>query len=226
MRYKDVFSIIGPAMIGPSSSHTAGAVRLGRVARQLLGEAPQYADIIFYGSFAETYQGHGTDYAIVGGLFDYETYDQRVASSLETAEQLGIKINFKKGRGAVAHPNTVRLDLLSAAGKVKVIGSSVGGGNIEINNVNDFDVNFSGSYPTIVIVHQDRPGMIAELTQILLRDNINIGYMDVDRKGRSGEAMTVIEVDSTITSALLGEINNIPSVKNVKKVDLTGGESR
>lgn len=226
MRYKDVFSIIGPAMIGPSSSHTAGAVRLGRVARQLLGEVPQGADIIFYGSFAETYQGHGTDYAIVGGLFDYETYDQRVASSLETAQQLGIKINFKKGKGPVAHPNTVRMDLLSAASKVKVIGSSVGGGNIEINNVNDFDVNFSGSYPTFVIVHQDRPGMIAELSQILVRENINIGYMDVDRKGRNGEAMTVIEVDSTITSELIGEINSIPSVKHVRKVDLTGGEPR
>jgi L-serine dehydratase len=224
MRYKDVFSIIGPAMIGPSSSHTAGAVRLGRVARQLLWEMPQYAVIIFYGSFAETFQGHGKDYAIVGGLFDYETYDQRVVSSLETAKQLGIKINFKKGKGTIAHPNTFRMDLLSAAGKVKVIGSSVGGGNIEINNVNDFDVNFSGSFPTIVIVHQDRPGIVAELSQILLRDNINIGYMDVDRKGRNGEAMTVIEVDSTITSELIVEINSIPSVKHLKKVDLTGGE--
>jgi L-serine dehydratase len=226
MRYKDVFSIIGPAMIGPSSSHTAGAVRLGRVARQLLGELPQKADIIFYGSFAETYQGHGTDYAIVGGLFDYDTYDQRVSSSLETAEALGIEIHFKKGRGPFAHPNTVQINLMSELGKVKVNGSSVGGGNIEINKVNDFDVNFSGSYPTLVIVHQDRPGMIAELSHILAREKINIGYMDVDRKGRNGEAMTVIEVDSTVTPELIDEIKSVLGVKYVKKVDLIGGEAQ
>jgi L-serine dehydratase len=225
MRFKDVFSIIGPAMIGPSSSHTAGAVRLGRVARHILADIPLKAEITFFGSFAETYQGHGTDYAIIGGLLDYETYDQRIATSLATAEQLGIKISFKRGKAPVAHPNTVLMHLTSANFEIKVVGSSIGGGTIEINHINNFDINFSGSYPTLLIFHLDRPGMVAELSQILLRENINIGYMDIDRKGRSGEALTVIELDSSISIELIEEISRIPSVTNVRKVDITGGNS-
>ncbi|NHN32524.1 L-serine ammonia-lyase, iron-sulfur-dependent subunit beta [Paenibacillus agricola] len=221
MRFKDVFSIIGPAMIGPSSSHTAGAVRLGRTARQILGETPQKAAITFYGSFAETYQGHGTDYAIIGGLLDYETYDQQVASSMETARESGMEFTFIQGKGLYAHPNTVQLELFTETNQVKVIGSSIGGGTIEVNHIDDFDIRFSGSYPTLIIYHQDRPGMIVELSQMLLRENMNIGYMDVDRKGRSGEALTVIEVDSSISKSLIIEIGSISGVRKVKRVDLT-----
>ncbi|QGQ96443.1 L-serine ammonia-lyase, iron-sulfur-dependent, subunit beta [Paenibacillus psychroresistens] len=226
MRFKDVFSIIGPAMIGPSSSHTAGAVRLGRVARHILAEVPQKAEITFYGSFAETYQGHGTDYAIIGGLLDYETFDQRIATSLATAEQMGIEISFKRGKALVAHPNTVLMHLTSKTHEVKVVGSSIGGGTIEINHINNFDVNFSGSYPTLLIFHLDRPGMVAELAQILLKKNINIAYMDIDRKGRSSEALTALELDSSISTELIDEISRIPSVTNVSKVDITGGVSQ
>jgi L-serine dehydratase len=134
-----------------------------------------------------------------------------------------MEYSFKKGRGQVAHPNTVLMDVSSANFQLKVVGSSVGGGTIEINHIYSFDVNFSGSYPTLVIFHLDRPGMIAELTQILLRKEINIGYMDVDRKARSGEALTIIELDSVITTELIAEISHIPSVTSVKTVDITGG---
>ncbi|HEY0827525.1 MAG TPA: serine dehydratase beta chain, partial [Bacilli bacterium] len=111
MRFKDVFSIIGPAMVGPSSSHTAGAVRLGRVARHLFGGLPAAVEIVFYGSFAETYEGHGTDVAIIGGLLDYETDDPRIPTSMITARQLGINYVFKQGNGQSWHPNTAKITL-------------------------------------------------------------------------------------------------------------------
>ncbi|MBP1994826.1 L-serine ammonia-lyase, iron-sulfur-dependent subunit beta [Paenibacillus eucommiae] len=220
MRFKDVFSIIGPAMVGPSSSHTAGAVRLGRVARHLFGSLPDAVEIVFYGSFADTYQGHGTDLAIVSGLLDYDTDDPRIPTSLIIAAQLGLDIQFKQGKGQSWHPNTAKMTLYSDTRKLSVIGASIGGGNIEIINVNDFDVKFTGEYPTLVIFHQDRTGLIADVADLLRREAINIGHMDVDRKGRSGDAMTVIEVDSTMTEPLLQEISGMSGVYEVKKVEL------
>jgi L-serine dehydratase len=221
MRFKDVFSIIGPAMVGPSSSHTAGSVRLGRTARKLMGELPHRADIIFYGSFAETYQGHGTDLAIIGGLLDYDTDDLRIPLSIVNAERLGMEINFKKGKGQSWHPNTAKISLETDKQELTVIGSSIGGGNIEISNINGFDVQFTSMYPTLVIVHDDRPGMIADVTHIFRREEINIGHMDVDRKGRSKEAMTVIEIDGPISEEIIHEIEAMSCVHKVNKVDLT-----
>lgn len=221
MRFKDVFSIIGPSMVGPSSSHTAGAVRLGRVARQLLGELPERVEIVFYGSFAETYQGHGTDLAIVGGLLDYETDDPRIPTSLITMSQLGIEIIFKQGKGQPWHPNTAKMTLFINERRLSVMGASIGGGNIEIMTVDDFDVKFTGMYPTLVIYHNDRPGMIADVADILRRELINIGHMDLDRKERSGDAMTIVEVDSPISDDLIVEITALSTVHEVKRVDLT-----
>jgi L-serine dehydratase len=221
MRFKDVFSIIGPAMVGPSSSHTAGAVRLGRTTRQLFGAMPKTANIVFYGSFAETYQGHGTDLAIIGGLLDYDTDDLRIPQSIADAEKLGVEIIFKKGKVQSIHPNTAKITLKKNNLELTLIGSSIGGGNIEISNINGFDVQFTSMYPTLVMVHDDRPGMIADVTNILKREEMNIGHMDVDRKGRSREAMTVIEVDSPISKEIIREIEALPCVHEVKKVDLT-----
>ncbi len=220
MRFKDVFSIIGPSMIGPSSSHTAGAIRLGRVARQLLGEMPERAEIVFYGSFAETYQGHGTDLAIVGGLLDFDTDDRRIPDALELAEQGGIAVSFQTSANPASHPNTVKMIVRADDREVVVVGSSIGGGNIEITSVNRFDIKFTGMYPAIVIAHRDRPGLIADVTELLRRDRINIGHMDVDRHGRSGEAMTVIEVDNLLADDLLKAIMEIDTVLDVKKIDL------
>ncbi|WP_127579472.1 L-serine ammonia-lyase, iron-sulfur-dependent subunit beta [Paenibacillus koleovorans] len=221
MRFKDVFSIIGPAMVGPSSSHTAGAVRIGRVARHLLGELPEQADILFYGSFADTYQGHGTDLAIIGGLLDFDTDDPRIPNSITIAEQLGMKIVFRPGKGQFPHPNTAKLIVRAGEREAIVVGASIGGGNIEVLGINDFDVKFTAMYPTLIVFHEDRPGMIAEVTRILSRDSVNIGHMSVDRRGRSGEAVTVIDVDGSITDALVEEIEQLSTVKEVRKVDLT-----
>ncbi len=221
MRFKDVFSIIGPAMIGPSSSHTAGSVRIGRTARQLFGEMPLSADITFYGSFAETYQGHGTDLAIIGGLLDYDTDDLRLPHSILNAEDLGMSIHFKKGKGQSWQPNTAKIVLNKSENEFLLIGSSIGGGNIEITNINHFDVRFSSIYPTLIIFHEDRASMIADVTNILRKENINIGHMDVDRKGRNKDAMTVIEVDSPITNEIIFKIKALPSTHAVNKVDLS-----
>lgn len=220
MRFKDVFAIIGPSMVGPSSSHTAGAARLGRAARQLLGLQPERAEITFYGSFADTYKGHCTDLAIVGGILDYDTDDNRLVTSIEDAENLGIDIHFKIGYGNYGHPNTANILLNHGNEQLTVKGASIGGGNIEVSKVNGFDVRFTGNYPTIVITHLDRPGMLAEITGLLQREGVNIGHLSLDRKGRSGEALTVIEIDNPITQKLLTELQNMQQVKEVRTVEL------
>ncbi|HZG76709.1 MAG TPA: L-serine ammonia-lyase, iron-sulfur-dependent subunit beta [Paenibacillus sp.] len=223
MRFKDVFSIIGPSMVGPSSSHTAGAARLGRVARQLLGEAPVRAEIVFYGSFADTYRGHGTDLAIVGGLLDWATDDLRIAQSLQHAEAAGLAVSIKAGKAVTAHPNTAKITLNGATRAVELLGASIGGGNIEVHAVDGFDVKFIAMYPTLCVYHKDRPGMLAEMTTALSRAGVNIGHMDVDRKGRNGEAMTVFEVDTPITGELLATLRQLQDVADVRLVDLEAG---
>lgn len=221
MRFKDVFSIIGPAMVGPSSSHTAGAVRIGRVARHILGDLPEKADILFFGSFADTYRGHGTDLAIVGGLLDFDTDDSRIPSAIAIAGQLGMDIAFKEGKGQFPHPNTAKLIVRRGEREITVTGASIGGGNIEVLGVNDFDVKFTAMYPTLILFHDDRPGMIADVTRVLSRENVNIGHMSVDRKGRSGEALTVIDTDSSLTEDVVREIAELATVRDVRLVDLT-----
>ena len=210
-------------MIGPSSSHTAGAARLGRVARQLLGEAPKRADIVFYGSFADTYKGHGTDLAVVGGLMDWATDDPRIADSLRLAEEAGMAVSIRTGKLAAVHPNTVLIDFSGAERKCRLMGASIGGGNIEVHSVDDFDVKFTAVYPTLLVYHRDRPGMLAELTAVLSGAGINIGYMDVDRKGRNKDALTVIEADAPIDAQLAARVAAISDVSDVRVVDLEAG---
>lgn len=220
MRFKDVFSIIGPSMIGPSSSHTAGAIRLGRVARQLLGEMPLKAEITLYGSFADTYRGHGTDLALVGGILDFETDDPRIPQAADEAEALGVAVAFHISKDKADHPNTVGIVLTSESRKVSMRGASIGGGNVEIINVDQFDVKFTANYPTLVISHHDRPGMIADITTLLGSNLINIGFMDLDRKGRNREAMTVIETDASIPATLVEQMLQLNKITDVRKVDL------
>jgi L-serine dehydratase len=224
MRFKDVFSIIGPSMIGPSSSHTAGAIRLGRVARQLLGELPHKAEITLYGSFADTYRGHGTDLALIGGILDFETDDPRIPRAAEEAEALGVTIAFHISKDKADHPNTVGIVLTTENRKINMKGASIGGGNIEIVSVDQFDVKFTANYPTLVISHQDRPGMIADITTLLGRSLINIGFMDLDRRGRNQEAMTVIETDAPIPDTLIEQLLLLSMITEIRKVDLAEKE--
>lgn len=225
MRFKDVFSIIGPAMVGPSSSHTAGAARIGRTARQLYGKQPAKAEILLYGSFAATYKGHGTDTAIVGGLLDMDTDDPRLPDSLGLAESQGMLVDIKPGKGLFPHPNTAELHLYANAAddksELSLTGTSIGGGNIEIVSILGFNVKMTGQYPTLVIRHEDMPGMIASVTMLLQQRQMNIGHMSVDRKGRSGEAMMVLELDQDVQESLMAELEAAPHIHTVRLVQLT-----
>lgn len=222
MRFKDVFSIIGPVMVGPSSSHTAGAARIGLCARLLFGCRPDKATVIFYGSFAATYQGHGTDRAIVAGLLGFATDDSRIPNSLTIAEQSGMEVAFEEGRGVIRHPNTVRLILSSHDDStLTMTGISIGGGNIEIIEINDFNVKMTGIYPTIVIEHYDLPGVIAYITNTLSAEGINIAHMSVDRKNRSGSAMTVVEVDGKVSQRTYEQISQMDGLTSIGVIDLT-----
>jgi L-serine dehydratase len=222
MRFKDVFSIIGPAMVGPSSSHTAGAARIGRAARQVLGELPREAEVTFFGSFAATYQGHGTDRAIAGGLLNFATDDARLPESVELAAGAGMEIAFGQGTGLFPHPNTVRLRLVGGetGTELTLTGISIGGGNIEIVEINGFTVKLTGMYPTVLIEHMDYLGVLASVTDVMRRGEFNIGHMSLDRKNRSGSALTVLELDEAATEELLQELSALPAVKSVKVVDL------
>lgn len=225
MRFKDVFSIIGPSMVGPSSSHTAGAVRIGRAARRIFGAFPEQAEIVFYGSFAETYQGHGTDLAVVGGLLDFATDDMRIRNSIELAEAAGMNLTFKTAQNVAYHPNTVLLKLKEKDGREDIIrGASIGGGNIEMLGINGFDVKFTMNYPVLLVFHKDTPGMVAHISRILDSGVVNIGYMDVDRKGRGGEALTVVETDEAVPQELIEDIRDLSNVHRVVFADLTTEE--
>lgn len=228
MRFKDVFSIIGPSMIGPSSSHTAGAVRIGKVARKLIGTLPTRVDIYLYGSFAQTYQGHGTDLALVGGILDFNTDDVRIRDSLSIAKSAGMEVEFHPMAGALlnVHPNTAKLVLQTTDASYELTGCSIGGGNIEIVSINQFNTKFSAIYPTLLIFHEDRTGMIALITDILQQAGINIGYMTVERQGRSGKVLTVIEIDEANIAAIIDHLRAIPHVDAVHFIHLTEDKDR
>jgi len=218
MKYKSVFDIIGPVMIGPSSSHTAGAARIGRVARTMFGRQPKKAEITFYGSFAKTYKGHGSDVATVAGILDFDTFDLRLKDSFKIAKDLGIEIILRTSEEMTDHPNTSRIRLSDERGQVEVTGISIGGGKIEITEINGFALKISGDAPTLMVVHEDRPGMIAGVSNVLTKHQINIGHMEVSRKERGSEALMVIEVDSPIGEKMLQEIEQMPHIIAVSKI--------
>ncbi|MBH0155842.1 L-serine ammonia-lyase, iron-sulfur-dependent, subunit beta [Fictibacillus sp. 5RED26] len=218
MKYKSVFDIIGPIMIGPSSSHTAGAARIGRVARSLFGRKPKYATISFYGSFAKTYRGHGTDVAIVGGILDYDTFDTRIVDALTIAEQEGIEVTMTAEDAITDHPNTARVIIGDDDDKIEVVGISIGGGKIEITELNGFALRLSGNHPALLIVHNDKYGAIAGVANILAKHEINIGHMEVSRKEKGKEALMVIEIDQNADEIIINELNSLPIVQQVVKI--------
>lgn len=216
MKFRSAFDIIGPVMIGPSSSHTAGAARIGRVARTLFEKQPKKAIISLYGSFAKTYKGHGTDLALVAGLLDFDTFDERIPDSLKIAEQAGMEIEFVTESALTEHPNTVKINLFDGQGKeLEIIGISIGGGTIEIIEINSFKLKLSGANPAILVIHQDRFGLISAVTSVLSKYKINIGHMEVSRKERGDVAIMVIEMDQKLDDAVYVELNLLPGVTQV-----------
>jgi L-serine dehydratase len=211
-----VFDMIGPVMIGPSSSHTAGVVRIARTALKLFGERPDEAEIIFYNSFARTYEGHGSDRAIIAGLLDFKTDDKRIKESLEIAEKEGLKYHFKSiGNASALHPNTIRITMRKGAKVMEVLGESKGGGVINIPEVNGFKGDFSASLHTLIITAGDVKGSIAFISDVLAHDDCNIATMSVSRKGRYDVACLVIEMDSGIKPVTLSYLQSLSWVKEV-----------
>jgi L-serine dehydratase len=211
-----VFDMIGPIMIGPSSSHTAGVVRIARTALKLFGQRPDEADIIFYNSFARTYEGHGSDRAIIAGLLDYATDDKRIKDSLDIAAREGLAYHFKSvGNASALHPNTIRLTLKKGDQKIEVLGESKGGGLINIAEVNGFKADFSASLHTIIITAADTKGSIAFIADVLAHDDCNIATMSVSRKGKNDVACLVIEMDSGIKAVTLDYLRSLSWVKEV-----------
>ena len=203
----DVFDIIGPIMIGPSSSHTAGAVRIGKYAAGVLGKRAVKANIFFSGSFAHTYKGHGTDKAIIGGILNMNPDDTQIRNSMELVEIEN------------AHPNTALVELTDETGrKISVQGASIGGGNIRITKVNDTEVDISGKADTILVYHRDKPGMIADITNILARHSINIGRFELRRAQKGGTAVMVIEIDGSMETEVIDEITSFPGVTEASMI--------
>lgn len=212
----NVFDIIGPVMIGPSSSHTAGAVRLGRVAWKILGEKAVKADIVLSGSFAQTYKGHGTDKAIIAGIMGMHSHDERIRNSLSIAEQNGLEFNFKLMDIPNAHPNTAKITLTGENGATCTIqGASIGGGNILVTNINSIDVSFTGQYNTLIVLHHDKAGTIAAVTNFMAYSGLNIGNFRLSRPQKGGEAVMTIEVDGDVPDYLIQNLQILPNIINV-----------
>lgn len=212
----NVFDIIGPVMIGPSSSHTAGAVRLGRISRALLGKEPVRAEIQLHGSFAQTYHGHGTDKALIAGIMGMQPDDQRIRNSLELATKQGLVYSFTKVVLENAHPNTALIHLTAEDGtSCSLQGASVGGGNILVTRINGMAADFSGQYTTFLVLHRDKPGMIAEVARFMAEKGINIGTFRSIRTAKGGTAVMTLEVDmDNIPSELVDEIRSQPNILN------------
>ena len=213
---RGMFDIVGPVMIGPSSSHTAGAVRLGLMAGKILGEQPVKAEIKLHGSFAQTYRGHGTDRALIAGILGFQPDDERIRNSMDIARERGLDFSFSKVEIFEAHPNTAIIELTGVSGRRTVVtGASIGGGNINILNIDGFEVNLSGQYPAMLVIHRDVPGVINKVTWALSRFEINIAFMRLSRKSRGEEALMLLETDENVPEEVVEECKQVHNVSDV-----------
>lgn len=209
----DILDIIGPIMVGPSSSHTAGAVRIGLVARKLLGSTPVRAELYLHGSFAATGRGHGTDMALIAGLLGFAPDDERIPQSFEYAKKAGLEFRFDTIQLRDAHPNSVLIKACGAGGhSIEVVGASIGGGRIEIREFAGMKLRFSADRPTLIVQNRDFPGSVADVSYILSRLNINIATFQVTRNSRGGTAVMVIECDAPIEPDVIERIESMPGI--------------
>lgn len=212
----NIFDILGPVMIGPSSSHTAGAVKIGYVTRMILGEKPVNAKVMLSGSFAATGAGHGTDRAIIAGLLGMKPDDKRIPDSFETASADGLEFSFENIRMPEAHPNTAVLKVRGENGReTEVQASSLGGGRIMIDRLDGTAVHCSGSCPTLIIRNQDSPGMVSEVTSILSWKNVNIATLQLYRNRRGGTAVMVIETDQPVADETISILEHFEGIDRI-----------
>lgn len=209
----NVFDILGPVMIGPSSSHTAGAVRLGRVALALLGDTPQKAQIQLHGSFAKTYKGHGTDKAIIAGVLGFDPDDERIRFAPQLAQERGLDVLIETAELENAHPNTARIILTGQKGEtISVQGASIGGGRILVDRVNGMEVQLTGQYTSLIVQHRDEPGTIAAVTEILAGCGANICSFRLSRQKKGGIAVMTIDTDGRLGHNVNEWIQDLPNV--------------
>lgn len=222
MNFISIFDVIGPNMIGPSSSHTAGAVSIALLARKLFPGEIVRVKFILYGSFAQTGAGHGTDKALLGGILGFETDDERIREAFEIADEKGLTYCFETGEDdAVGHPNTADIFMEGADGKRQSIrGESIGGGKVRIVRINDIDVDFTGEFSTLIVRQVDKPGVISHITQCLSRYHVNIAFMRLFRHDKGGIAYTVVEADDRIPEEVLKEIRENSYVHEITLIQV------
>ena len=215
-----IFEAIGPLMVGPSSSHTAGAARLGRMAAKLVGQPFSHVDFGLHGSFAKTYQGHGTDLALVAGVLGIYQDDEQLRYAFDIAKERGLMYKFYETEISGAHENTVRMTFhMQDGGTREIIGSSIGGGQIKICSIDGFPLEMSLNMTTLLVLHKDTKGMIYKITRILAANDINIATMKLTRQEKGAMACCVIETDSDITEYVVRELEEITSVHTVKVIN-------
>ena len=216
-----LFDVLGPVMIGPSSSHTAGAAKIGYTAQKLLGEVPAQADIGLYGSFATTGKGHGTDRALLGGIMGFSTDDTRIRDSFSIATERGLAYSFTPCETETdVHPNTVDIRMENAAGQVMTIrGESLGGGKCRIARINGVEVDFTGEYSTVIVVQQDKPGVVAHITRVLSDKGVNIAFMRLFREAKGHTAYTIVESDGRFPEGIEEPLRDNPNVRDVMIIE-------
>lgn len=221
METLSAFDVVGPVMIGPSSSHTAGALRIASLARKIAKRDVRRVEFVLYGSFAETYRGHGTDRALVAGILGFDAGDMRIRDSFAWAEREGVEFSFRvDARTKVEHPNTVDIALTRADGKVvSLTGVSTGGGAAEIRRLNGIELVITGEYNTILVKQRDEPGVAAHVTSCLAEGKVNIAFMRLYREGKGRTAYTIVETDQSIGADVLERILDYPSIVGVTLIE-------
>lgn len=217
MSFISVFDVLGPNMVGPSSSHTAGAAAIANLAHKLLSPPLKRVEFTLYGSFARTYRGHGTDRALLGGIMGFGTDDLRIRDSFRIAQEQGLKFIFRTDESEQeVHPNTVDIRMENAAGRVMTVrGESLGGGKVRIVRINGVRVDFSGEYAAVIAVHQDKPGVVAHITRVLSDHNVNIAFMRLFREGKGDTAYSIIESDGALPQGIAGQLQTNAYIRDV-----------
>ena len=225
MSFISVFDVLGPNMIGPSSSHTAGAAAIALLARKMLNGELVKADFTLYGSFARTYRGHGTDRALLGGIMGFSTDDRRIPDSFAIADEIGLSYSFTTNETETeVHPNTVDIRMEDNIGHVLTVrGESIGGGKVRITRIDQVEVDFSGEYSTLIVVQQDKPGVVAHITRCLSEKNVNIAYMKLYREEKGSTAYSIVESDDKLPSEAVEQIRENKYVTDVMLIQLQEG---
>lgn len=222
MAFISVFDVLGPNMIGPSSSHTAGAVAIALLAQKMMDKPITKVTFTLYGSFAKTYSGHGTDRALLGGIMGFQTDDVRIRDSFSIAKEQGLSFTFITNEQETnVHPNTVDIMMEdNTQNAITVRGESVGGGKVRIVKINEVEVDFTGEYSALIVIHQDRPGVVAYITKCLSDRQVNIAFMKLFREAKGATAYSIVESDETLPQEIIADIEDNPYVHRTMLVQL------